>query len=299
MLTAQIPQRLREAIELEASEYKGSQLVAAAGELSRLYRSGVGVRLETGLARAAYLVTRMPATFAALSCAAREWGFLPLSWLDLGAGPGTAAWVAECECTLVETNEGWQGWSPGRWVRADVRRLPSLEKHEVVSACYVLNELSAKGQARLVTEAWLLAEKAVVIVEPGTVEGFANVRRARQQLVEAGARIQAPCPHDGECPMGDGDWCHFAVRVDRSKMHRMAKGGELSYEDEKFAYLVAMRGESQPCAARVLRHPKVSPHLIELRLCTAEAGMVDRRVVKKEKGEWRSARKADWGGRYA
>jgi ribosomal protein RSM22 (predicted rRNA methylase) len=137
----------------------------------------------------------------------------------------------------------------------------------------------------------------VLILEPGTMEGFRIVRAARRRLVELGGRIQAPCPQEGECPLGEGDWCHFAVRVERSRLHRQLKGGELSYEDEKYSFVLAVKGEAQAAAGRILRHPKIHSGLIELRVCGVD-GARDERVTKKNKAAWRSARKADWGGRW-
>ena len=91
-----------------------------------------------------------------------------------------------------------------------------------------------------------------------------------------------------------GDWCHFAVRVPRTRRHRQLKGGSLGYEDEKFAYLVASKGsgESRP-QARVLRHPRVEKGRITLTLCTAEDAV--RKVITRREASWHAARKAEWG----
>ncbi len=307
MQTAQIPQELREAIENQAAQFRGSDLAAAADQISRSYRAGLPPRLDTPVARTAYLATRMPATFGALSAAASELPFDPDSWLDLGAGPGTAAWVAPCACTLVEQNPGWSeaeggaGLQPAREVRrlqADITRLPPLDQHDFVSICYALNELAPKDRQRVLADAWDLASRALLILEPGTMEGFSIVREARAQLISLGAAIQAPCPHAAECPMSDGDWCHFAVRVERTRLHRSLKGGDLSYEDEKYSYVLALKSEVNPCDARILRHPHTHPGLIELQLCTRANGLQPARVTKKDKPSWRAARKADWGGRW-
>ncbi|WP_321475771.1 small ribosomal subunit Rsm22 family protein [uncultured Paludibaculum sp.] len=297
MLTASIPQALREALQLEASDFKGSDLAAAAASLSTAYRSGLPARLDSAVARAAYIITRLPATFGALSSSLRELPFAPESWLDLGSGPGTATWLARCPLTLVDQNPGWQEFVDAHWVEADLRRLPaSIEPHDLVTICYALNELSERDRQRLIAEAWSLAKRALLILEPGTKPGFEIVSAARTQLLAAGAHIQSPCPHPGPCPMAADDWCHFAVRVERTREHRIAKGGSLNYEDEKFSYVLVMKEPAQPAAARVVRHPNTHPHLIEISLCTPSAGIQLARIKKRDKLNWKQARKADWGG---
>ena len=60
-------------------------------------------------------------------------------------------------------------------------------------------------------------------------------------LAAAGAHVIAPCPHAADCPLAAADWCHFAQRIERTKIHRSVKGAELGYEDEKFSYIAVAR----------------------------------------------------------
>lgn len=296
MQTAPLPQQLLEAILETAAEFSTAELAEAAARISEAYRKGLPPRLQTPVERAAYLVTRLPATYAALRRAAAELPFEPESWLDLGAGAGAAAWVASCPVTLVDQNRGWPDFRPARRVHADLAKLPDLEPHDVVSIAYALNELTPTPRRWLIDEAWRLARRALILVEPGTPEGFGHVVEARRQLAEAGAAIHAPCPHSGPCPLEGRDWCHFAVRVERTRLHRQLKGGTLGYEDEKFSYVVALRAGAAPAAARILRHPEVQPNLIRLTLCTGEG--VEVKAVTRRDSHWRAARKASWGDRW-
>ena len=90
-----------------------------------------------------------------------------------------------------------------------------------------------------------------MIVEPGTPAGYERILAARARLIELGRVIVAPCPHQAACPMPPGkDWCHFGARVNRSALHRRVKDADLSYEDEKFSYVVAVRPEIVASGAR-------------------------------------------------
>src|SRR4051794_2560583 len=93
-----IPDELAAAIAGKAS---GPGLAKAATDLSETYRSrDFGApALKSAEQRLAYLMVRMPATFAACRRALEETAirveeFTPASLLDLGAGPGTATWAA-------------------------------------------------------------------------------------------------------------------------------------------------------------------------------------------------------------
>ena len=94
--------------------------------------------------------------------------------------------------------------------------------------------------------------------------------------------------------MAEGDWCHFAVRVQRTKLHKQLKGGDVPYEDEKYAYLALTRQQpAASCAARVLRHPLIAPGKITLTLC--EGGEKKLRAVTKKDPLWKRARKIGAG----
>ena len=75
------------------------------------------------------------------------------------------------------------------------------------------------GQIEVLKKAWDAA-KVLVIVEPGTPRGFENILKAREQLIQWGGKMIAPCPHVKQCPMKD-KWCHFSVRLERTREHRL------------------------------------------------------------------------------
>lgn len=93
----QLPIQLKQAIETEAARIGLATLAQAANELSDNYRFRQDSQqkfITTAAHRIAYVATRMPATYAAIRKVLQEIRLPITSLLDLGAGPGTAAWAA-------------------------------------------------------------------------------------------------------------------------------------------------------------------------------------------------------------
>jgi ribosomal protein RSM22 (predicted rRNA methylase) len=298
----QLPPEIRRLIEERAEEVGFAALKQAAGALSDAYREGRPSKLPGRERVAAYLVTRMPATYAATYSALRELAGLEVrSILDVGAGTGAASLAAraffpEARITLLERDRTFadaaSAWLPDAEVRLeDVGRATALPRHDLVIAAYSTGEFGAASARRM----WDAAEIGLVVIEPGTPRGFAVARRVRDELIAAGAHVAAPCPAEGPCPVTGDDWCHFAARVERSSLHRRIKGGELGHEDEKFSYIALTRQPAEMAAARVVRHPRHQAGLIVLETCAPE-GLKTERVGKR--GEWKRARKAAWGDRW-
>jgi ribosomal protein RSM22 (predicted rRNA methylase) len=82
--------------------------------------------------------------------------------------------------------------------------------------------------------------------------------------------------------------------VERSSLHRRVKGGELGHEDEKFSYIALARDPVKLPDARIIRHPRHHPGLIEIETCTPE-GLRSERIAKRDRDRFRAARKASWG----
>ncbi len=267
---------------------------------------------------AAYAAFRLPATFAAIYSALAEVrdqlpGWAPKSLLDVGAGPGTVMWAAtsvwpdlgsstlmEREDDMIALGKRLSVHSPeasvrqARWLKADVTGIWDVLAHDLVVAAYVLGELREPAFQALVSRLWGMTTGVLVLIEPGTMAGFARIRQAREQVLALGAKTAAPCPHDGACPIAATDWCHFSQRVARSRLHRQVKAGELPYEDEKFSYVALSRMPAVPIQGRVVRHPKVGKGHVRFELCTPE-GLKSTVVTRKDKGALRKARDLGWG----
>jgi ribosomal protein RSM22 (predicted rRNA methylase) len=171
-----------------------------------------------------------------------------------------------------------------------------MSSADLVVASYLLAEIAASEQAPVVTRLWDASAGLLALVEPGTPAGYARLIAARAQLIAAGAKVLAPCPHDRPCPLIAPDWCHFSVRLPRRRDHRLAKGAEVPFEDEKFAYLVVARPDvaCERPAARVLARPRAGKPGITLKLCTP-AGLEPRFVPRRDKAAHAAARRLGWG----
>ncbi|UNO42385.1 small ribosomal subunit Rsm22 family protein [Streptomyces sp. MST-110588] len=289
---------------------------------------------------AAYAAYRMPATFEAArsaltAFAVRVPGWTPAAHVDIGGGTGAATWAAAATWTghrstvldwagpaLELGRELAQGVLPDtRWQRQVIGEGMTVpEGTDLVTVSYVLGELREEARRAVVDAA--AGARAAVLIEPGTPDGYLRIREAREQLVAAGLRILAPCPHSGRCPIVPGeDWCHFAARVSRSSLHRQVKGGSLPYEDEKFSYVAAVRPQvaeqaqpqataadaagsdavpgatgsgAAPAPSRIVRRPQLRKGQVLLDLCTPE-GLRRETVTKRHGDRYRAARDAEWG----
>lgn len=318
---AQLPAALLGAIDALAGECGRAALSRDAQAISESYRlrTGRGERLLTRAGEAAaYAAARMPATYAAahvsLSEALRSSGLEPRTLLDCGAGTGAVSWAADAllaleQVTCLEREDAMRGAGEqlmgagsdalrsAHWTGCDLSEDKPLPRAELVCEGYMLGELPESMRLPVAARLWDAAEQMVVFIEPGTPQGFANLRAVRAMLMERGAHIAAPCPAGvGDCPMAGEDWCHFTVRVQRTQLHRALKGGDAPFEDEKFCYLAAMREmPKDACAARVLRHPQIAPGRIGTTLC--EGGRVIERTFTKKDAQWKQVRKLSAGDR--
>jgi len=237
--------------------------------------------------------------------------FTPGSILDLGAGAGSATWAALnvfptiARLTMVERDREMSAIA-GRLhanafpetmhesVKGTLDGMPTLEAHDVVVFSYSLGEIRADARQQILKAAWNATRELIVVIESGSTHGFACVLGARKQLIEDHAHMVAPCPHTSDCPMLAPDWCHFGARIERTRLHREAKGGALPYEDEKFSFVAASRNPLVTTSARIVRRPLARKGHIRLDLCTLE-GLTRPTISKKHPEQFRQARHAEWG----
>jgi ribosomal protein RSM22 (predicted rRNA methylase) len=266
--------------------------------LRDLYRKGKYPFLTKQEHYDAYLLTRLPATQAAITAVLgqiREYRVRSL--LDLGAGPG-AGWLAAKQVfphletgTFIEADPkfieiGKKMVEGGVWEKRDLRQPGTFLPHDLALMSYSLGEMESWNE--VVLEAWKACQ-IVAVIEPGTPEGFRRILSVRDLLIQQGASVLAPCPHAKACP---SNWCHFSVRLERSGEHRRAKGGLLGYEDEKFSYIVVGK-EPRQLKSRIVRHPQKRKGHTVFELCTLNG--LEKKVVTRSDASYKTLRKLDWG----
>ena len=315
-MIAGLPVNIAEALQFEISGFPPAEIRQAAERLSLAYRGNAQITATlTALERAAYLAVRFPSTFAAANLVWEETArLIPLgdinTVLDAGSGPGTASLAARScvpsatRFTRFERDAGWRDAGDrlaaacgleGKFQQGAISRDLNVQPHDVVVAGYALGELPAAEREVCIAGLWSRAERALIVIEPGTPKGFESIRQTRQYCLSAGGHAAAPCTHDATCPMSGTDWCHRPVRVMRSATHRAAKRAELGYEDEKFAYIVMTReAPARLAPARIVRKPIRNAGHLHLDVCGAD-GLKRRTVARSDGALYRLARDASWG----
>jgi ribosomal protein RSM22 (predicted rRNA methylase) len=318
-----LPPLLRRAVDDVLEGTALSDLAATAEALSQRYRDerhGAKHHAISGRDVLAYLAVRLPATYAAVrasfdAVAEARPDFAPKTALDIGAGPGTALWAAfECwprlaDAVLIEASPEFRAYGERlaagletphvTWRVADAA-IDAVDcgTRDLVTLAYVLNELSPTVRHSVLQRLWAQTADTLVIVEPGTPAGWQRIHAARSQLIKAGAHVIAPCPRAQACPLQPPGWCHFAVRVARSRVHRQTKRADVPWEDEKFSYLAVSQKPATQAGARVIARPRKAGGHTTLKLCRPDGSASDQVVSRRDGALFKRARKADWGSLF-
>ena len=318
MTSPTLPAELKVALEAKLHGLSRSDAAERSARISETYRSGgSSVAIRTEADALAYALARMPATYAAVTaslnalCEIRP-DFSPKTLIDIGAGPGTATWAAAetysslADFTSIDANTALRTLALdlfGRSSRLSTLQytqgdagavLVNAEAADLVVASYLLGEIGETERTTLASLMWARTSDTLLIIEPGTPAGYTRVLALRAQLIELGAHVAAPCPHDAACPLVAPDWCHFAQRLPRSRAHQQVKAAELPFEDEKFAYVALTRTAIARRPARVLAQPEVGKVEVTAKLCT-RSGVVITKVPRRAKADYALARRWRWG----
>ncbi len=297
-------------------EVNFNELDKNAKEISKRYRSNsnTGKRLVTQKNEAiAYALSRMPATYAAVYDALQK--TLELndinidSVLDIGAGTGAATWAIynKIKCDTFYCYEREQSMraigkqlmkgtdlEDANWKEFDIIENNIEKKCDLVVASYMLNEISMDKIDKALEKMWNATNKILLILEPGTPKGFEIIKYIRSYLLQKKANIIAPCSHGEKCEIQENDWCQFACRVQRSKIHKILKNGQAPYEDEKFSYIAFSKTKVNMADNRILRHPIINKGYTEFKICNKD-GIKTIKISKKDGALYKESRKKSAG----
>jgi SAM-dependent methyltransferase len=253
---------LADLLRLYKEERGGSPAEIARGvdELSRMFNGLSPLRpgyLASRSLRRAYVHYYLPVNLEKTARVLRELARYrpftgkPLRVLDFGSGPGTAALAfllaggAAADLVLVDAVDealddarflcGLLGVRP-----RTLHEIPRGERFDLVLAANVLNERAAPLEDALADDGHWIA------IEPATRTATSALIRRRDELVERGFRIAAPCLGQARCPLqGRADlWCHQDLAWERpAGVAATDRRTGLDKESVKFSYFVAtLRG---------------------------------------------------------
>lgn len=317
-MSFELPPDLGVALKRLSEGVSRRDLAGHAAAISSAYRSGgTSKPIMSRNDALAYALVRMPATFAAVAASLAAMNevrpdFAPATLLDVGAGPGTATWAAAnafaslVSFALIDANPALRALALDliadhpQLERADYRQgaarvlLETAGSADLVVASYVLGEIPASERAAFADRLLACTGDTLVVVEPGTPDGYARIIALRDRLIASGLHMLAPCPHDAACPLVAPDWCHFAQRLSRTRDHKQIKGADAPFEDEKYSFVALSRQSAALPKARVLTRPEVAKPGITLKLCEA-GGVASVMIPRRDKTAYAQFRKAGWG----
>ncbi len=313
-----LPIEIKRYIEYELNKISRNELQNNAKNISINYRlnEGEGKRLLKSEDEAvAYAISRMPATYGAVYNSLKHTleVYRPniKTMADIGAGTGAGS-IAVNELLNIEKIECFEREDAmlkigknifdsygdiskkANWNKFDICKDEISEKYDLIVVSYMLNEISNDKKALIVEKLWNICNKMLLIVEPGTMQGYNNIIKAKKKLIEYGGKIVAPC-RSNECKLPKNDWCNFSCRVQRTKMHKELKEGNVPYEDEKYIYIAVTQDEiNDTDKKRILRHPMIYTGFVKLKVCNKDE-IKEITITKRDKEKFKIARKSEAG----
>lgn len=236
--------------------------------------------------------------------------------IDWGAGTGSGLWASACsfqnsqgtnmeKLSLGDSNiQSYLGIDKREGLVAIAKRLlqnvrrndmivswqKSFQEDDRIHRSQARDVLALSGfslsslptaslRKALVKEMWESGAHTIVIIDHKTPAGFESVAKARQFLLDMGAKemedpetaewetrgchVVAPCPHDGACPLyhpgNNRLMCGFEQRLQRPEFVRKTKHSGVGHEDIGYSYVVIQRGSRPPLDSSSQNVGKMGP----------------------------------------
>ena len=253
-----------------------------------------------------YAISRMPATFGVLytllSDLLKQNKLEKIeSVIDIGAGTGAGFFacsevLGDVDISLFERDKHmidvFSMFETGVSVnKFDLMRDEISVKADLVMSSYVFSELSESGRVNALKKMLDASNRFVLVVDTGTPRTYENFMKLKKMVYDMGYVVSAPCMSQ-KCGLKN-DYCQFYARVERSGLMKLAKSATLSYEDEKYFYLLIDKKfeKNNDCEeGRVIYRPKLTTNFVELKLCSRN-GVELKNITKKDKCLYKKARK--------
>ena len=303
-----LPPWLQDKVNELYQDLNKKTLVETRESLTNRYKTKTGQNkslIESKTDSMLYAISRMPATFSVVYTLVKDLVNQKLicdveSMLDVGSGTGAGYFALKelddsLEIGLVERDrnmvEIFKKLTDGEVdvKLADASSLKAEKTADLVMTSYVLSEMTEDVRIQTFDNLASASNKYVLVIDTGTPNTYVDMMKLKDHALKSGWKVVAPCMAD-KCPLKD-DYCQFYARVERSSLHKLAKGGTLSYEDEKYFYLLFAKDDIQKLGERVIRRPVIKENNISLVLCTGD-GVKTKTFTKKNKEEFKKAKKA-------
>ena len=303
-----LPSNIRQKIDEIIASNKQVNLKNVQKNLTEKYKtkSGQGKSLiESKNDSLLYSISRMPATFSVINSLLNQLKNQGLlgdinSAFDVGSGTGAGYFALKefdekIKVSLFERDifmtEIFDMFKTGEKVQKfDLVKDEISQKADLVLTSYVLSELSSEQRKSALKKLLDMTENYLLIIDTGTPKVWQEMMELKMLAKSLDANILAPCMCD-ECLLKD-DYCQFFARVERSSMHKMVKDATLSYEDEKYFYLLISKKEKLSLDKnRVIRRPVIKTNLVGLVLCSKN-GVEKHDFSKKNKENFKLAKKS-------
>lgn len=276
----------------------------------------------------AYLGLRVPATYAQVFGALSSvhemipmWR--PTSLLDIGSGPGTAAWAVSSQwpeldkITCVDENRDFI--SLGKQIIKDSELIQHINwknrdlrlgidedgnSYDLIIIANVLNELTPAAQENLIGQAFNLCKGLLIIIEPGTPRGSLIVSSVAQKLSKVGILL---APYIANTFVEDKDYyLHFPQRFIRPEFQRrirqqMRESSKMAsdWEESKYSYVAISKFPAKKNYwARIVGKTEIRKGFLEAPVITAE-NIIKIKVMKRDKEAYTFTKRLKWGALIA
>lgn len=327
MTFANLPEPLEKAISMILKQQETPEWIHRAVDLHNRYTNGKTDNkkfVHDFFDALAYLGLRAPATYAQVFGALSSvhemipmWR--PKSVLDIGSGPGTAAWAVSSlwpeldNITCVDENRDFiflgkqiikdsEYVQHINWKNRDLRKGIDEDgnSYDLIIIANVLNELTPAVQENLIGQALNLCNGLLVIIEPGTPRGSQIVSSVAQKLSKAGTLL---APYIANTFVEDNDYyLHFPQRFIRPEFQRrirqqMRESSKMAsdWEESKYSYVAISKFPARKSYwARIVGKTEIRKGFLEVPVITAEE-IVKLKVMKRDREAYAFMKRLRWG----